>query len=336
MKILVTGGAGYIGSHTCVELLNAGHDILVVDNLSNSKEMSLSRIEDITGLPIKFYPVDLLDAANLAQVFSEQRIDCVVHFAGLKSVAESVADPLCYFQNNVGGSINLFQQMKKHDVKNLVFSSSATVYGKANRVPLNENCPLAAESPYGQTKIYIEGILGDLHRSDPSWNIITLRYFNPVGAHASGKIGEDPNGIPNNLLPYISQVAVGKLKVLTIFGDDYATHDGTGIRDYVHVVDLANGHLAALKKLASKPGLATYNLGTGSGCSVLELVHAFERVNRIPIPLKMGPRRPGDIDASYTDPALAKSELGWQASLGIDDICRDAWRWQQNNPNGYE
>lgn len=336
MKILVTGGAGYIGSHTCVELLQSGHEVVVIDNLSNSKRTSLIKVEEITGRAVNFYQADLLDRADIDRVFSEHSIDSVIHFAGLKSVAESVTDSLAYYHNNVSGSIILFDLMSRHKVKNLVFSSSATVYGLANSMPLNENCSLSAENPYGRTKIMIEEILRDLHDSDNAWNIISLRYFNPVGAHASGKIGEDPNGIPNNLLPYISQVAIGKLKQLTVHGNDYATHDGTCVRDYVHVVDLAKGHISAIEKLDSNPGLVVYNLGTGNGYSVMDMLGSFERVNSISIPYTIGPRRPGDIDASYTDPGLAMSELGWQANLGIEDICRDAWRWQQDNPNGYE
>jgi len=335
MNILVTGGAGYIGSHTCVELLQSGHELVVVDNLSNSHRTSLTRVEEITGHSVDFYHIDLLDRVGLNQVFLDHKFDSVIHFAGLKSVAESVTSPLAYYHNNVGGSVTLFDVMSMHKVKNLVFSSSATVYGLANPMPLHESCSLSAENPYGRTKIVIEGILRDLHHSDSSWNIIPLRYFNPVGAHASGLIGEDPQGIPNNLLPYISQVAIGKLEQLTVYGNDYATHDGTCIRDYVHVVDLAKGHIAAIEKLASAPGLAIYNLGTGNGYSVMDLLGSFQQTNNISIPYTIGPRRPGDIDASYTDPGLAISELGWQAKLGIEDMCRDAWCWQQNNPDGY-
>jgi UDP-glucose 4-epimerase len=335
MKILVTGGAGYIGSHTCVELLQSGHQVVVVDNLSNSHKTSLTRVEQISGHAITFYHIDLLDLDNLDEVFSEHRFEAVIHFAGLKSVAESVADPLSYYNNNVGGSLALVDAMSRHNVKNLVFSSSATVYGLANTMPLDESCSLSAENPYGRTKIVIEGILKDLHHSDRDWNIIPLRYFNPVGAHASGLIGEDPQGIPNNLLPFISQVAVGKLERLTVHGNDYDTPDGTCIRDYVHVVDLARGHVAAIEKLATDPGLAVFNLGTGNGYSVMDLLASFERVNNMSIPYVVGPRRPGDIDTSYTDPSRATTELGWQATLTIEDICRDAWRWQQSNPDGY-
>jgi UDP-glucose 4-epimerase len=335
MKILVTGGAGYIGSHTCVELLQSGHEVVVIDNLSNSHKTSLTRVEEITGRSINFCHIDLLDLANLDQVFSEHHFDSVIHFAGFKSVAESVTDPLAYYHNNVSGSIALFDTMSRYNVKNLVFSSSATVYGLANAMPLDESCSLSAENPYGRTKIMIEEIIRDLHHTDGDWNIIPLRYFNPVGAHSSGLIGEDPQGIPNNLLPFISQVAIGKLKQLTVHGNDYATPDGTCIRDYVHVVDLAKGHIAAIEKLASNPGLAIYNLGTGNGCSVMDLLGSFERANNISVPYTIGPRRPGDIDASYTDTDLAMSELGWQAKLGIEDMCRDAWCWQQNNPDGY-
>ena len=335
MNILVTGGAGYIGSHACVELLQEGHEIIVVDNLSNSKKVSLKRVESITGQSIKFYSTDLLDCEGLASIFSTNKIDAVIHFAGLKSVSESVSNPLAYYRNNVTGSINLFEVMASHGVKNLVFSSSATVYGLAETVPLNENCPLSAQSPYGQSKIMVEDILTDLHKSDASWNIAALRYFNPVGAHISGTIGEDPNGTPNNLLPFITQVAIGELPKLTVYGNDYSTPDGTCVRDYIHVVDLAKGHIAAISKLSTNPGLVIYNLGTGNGYSVMDMIHAFQQVNNVSIAHTIGPRRPGDIATSYTDPTLAKSGLGWQAELAIEDICRDAWRWQQANPQGY-
>jgi UDP-glucose 4-epimerase len=334
-KILVTGGAGYIGSHTCVELLDSGYQVLVLDNLSNSKKMVLDRIEEISNQSIKFFPHDLLDTELLASVFANNKIDAVIHFAGSKSVSESVSDPLSYYQNNVGGAMSLLKAMGDFGVKKLIFSSSATVYGDAREMPINETAPLQAMNPYGQTKIVIEKMLEDIHRADPEWNIVSLRYFNPGGAHASGKIGEDPRGIPNNLLPYVSQVASGKLKQLTIFGKDYKTSDGTCIRDYVHVVDLALGHIAALDKIDQSAGCATYNLGTGNGSSVLELVNAFQEANEMDIPFVYGPRRPGDIDASYADVERANRELGWYAKRNINDICRDAWSWQLANPEGY-
>ena len=335
MKVLVTGGAGYIGSHTCVELLEAGHEIVVIDNLSNSKLEALERVKEITGKDLIFYKVDILDKEGLREVFFQHSFDAVIHFAGLKAVGESVEKPLLYYHNNVSGSISLFEVMKEYNVKNIVFSSSATVYGDPHTVPIKEDFPLCPANPYGQTKLEIEQILKDLYASDNSWNIVLLRYFNPVGAHSSGKIGEDPNGIPNNLFPFISQVAVGKLDELFVFSDDYPTDDGTGVRDYIHVVDLAKGHIKALKKIIKKAGLTIYNLGTGRGYSVLEIVHAFENASDKKIPYKIIERRSGDIAVCFADPALAKKELGWVAEKGILDMCVDAWRWQSQNPNGY-
>lgn len=336
MNILVTGGAGYIGSHTCVELIGAGHGVAVLDNLSNSKEESLARVRKITGVDFPFYQADLLDRTGLARIFDERPIDAVVHFAGLKAVGESVSQPLRYYHNNVTGTLNLCRAMGDHGVKNLVFSSSATVYGEPSRVPISEDFPLQATNPYGRSKLMIEEILKDLHGSDPGWNIALLRYFNPVGAHASGLIGEDPNDIPNNLMPFVSQVAIGKLPVLSVFGNDYPTHDGTGVRDYIHVVDLAAGHLHALQKLASNPGVVAYNLGTGRGYSVLDMVKAFEKASGRKVAYRIVPRRAGDIASCYADPSKAHGELGWKASRGIDEMCEDTWRWQSMNPGGYE
>lgn len=337
MKILVTGGAGYIGSHTCVELLQAGHEVVVLDNLVNSKEEAIRRIEEITGKPLTFHKVDLLDRQAVASVFDGAGIEAVIHFAALKAVGESVSMPLRYYHNNLTGTIHLCQVMEEHGVKNIVFSSSATVYGEKNEPPLREDFPLgAAINPYGWTKLMMEQILQDLHVADLSWNIALLRYFNPVGAHPSGRIGEDPNGIPNNLLPYISQVAVGKLPYLNVFGSDYPTPDGTPIRDYIHVVDLAAGHLKALEKLSENPGVVIYNLGTGQGYTVLEVVKAFEKAYGKPVPYKITDRRPGDLPVSYADPAKANRELGWRAERGIEEMCADVWRWQSQNPNGYD
>ena len=335
MRILVTGGAGYIGSHTCLELLRAGHEVVVVDNLSNSKEEALRRVQELAGRPLVFHRIDLLDRTALDTAFSGAPIDAVIHFAGLKSVGESVAIPLRYYHNNITGTLMLCEAMKAHGVRNLVFSSSATVYGDPAAVPITEDMPLSATNPYGRSKLMIEEILRDLHRSDATWNIILLRYFNPVGAHVSGRIGEDPNGIPNNLMPFVAQVAVGKLPQLRIFGNDYLTPDGTGIRDYIHVVDLAVGHLAALDALAALPGVVTYNLGTGRGYSVLEVIAAFEQATGRKIPYTIVGRRPGDIAACYADPAKARAELGWVATRGIGEMCADTWRWQANNPQGY-
>jgi len=335
MKILVTGGAGYIGSHTCVLLLEAGYEIAVVDNLSNSSEESLRRIKKITGRDFNFYKIDLLDTEGLEEVFKSEKFDAVIHFAGLKAVGESVSVPLKYYHNNITGTINLCELMQKYGVKKIVFSSSATVYGDPASVPIKEDFPLSATNPYGQTKLMIEYILKDIHTADNDWDIAILRYFNPVGAHKSGLIGEDPNDIPNNLVPYISQVAVGKLECLSVFGNDYNTPDGTGVRDYIHVVDLADGHLKALDKIKNKSGVVIYNLVTGKGYSVLEMVHAFEKACGKPINYKIAPRRPGDIAMCYADPALAAAEIGFEAKLGLDDMCIDTWRWQSSNPNGY-
>ncbi|MFP4547296.1 MAG: UDP-glucose 4-epimerase GalE [Fidelibacterota bacterium] len=336
MKILVTGGAGYIGSHTSVELLNAGHEVVIVDNLSNSQGEAVNRIAEITGKQVDFYEVDILDREALETIFENHTFDAVIHFAALKAVGESVEKPLLYYHNNITGSIVLCDVMKKYNVKNIVFSSSATVYGDPERVPIQEDFPVSTTNPYGTTKLVMETILRDLYKAYKNWNIVILRYFNPIGAHESGKIGEDPNGIPNNLMPYISQVAIGKLKELSVFGDDYPTVDGTGVRDYIHVVDLAKGHLAALNKLSKNPGEVTYNLGTGNGYSVLQMIHAFEKAAGKKVPYKIVDRRPGDIAECWADPAKAKAELGWQAELDLHDMCRDTWRWQSNNPNGYK
>lgn len=336
MTVLVTGGAGYIGSHTVLELLEAGHKVIVIDNLSNSSEQSLIRVAHIAGRKPTFYQFNLLNRPAVDEVFNRHHIDAVIHFAGYKAVGESVAHPLKYYQNNLNSTLFLCEIMAKHGVKNFVFSSSATVYGEPDTVPITEEFPTSAQNPYGQTKLMCEHILRDIHVSDEEWNIALLRYFNPIGAHYSGLIGEDPNGIPNNLLPYISQVAVGKLKELSIFGDDYPTTDGTGVRDYIHVVDLAKGHLKALEKLAENPGVITYNLGTGKGSSVLEIVHAFKDVSGVDIPYNISPRRPGDAASCYADCSLAEKELGWKAQFDIDKMCEDTWRWQSNNPNGYE
>jgi len=335
MNILVTGGAGYIGSHTCVELLEAGYEVIVADNLSNSKEESLRRVENITGKRLTFHKVDLLDREALSSIFARSEIRAVIHFAGLKAVGESVSVPLRYYHNNVTGTLILCSVMMEHGVRNMVFSSSATVYGDPEKVPIREDFPLGATNPYGCSKLMIEEILRDLHASDAGWNIALLRYFNPVGAHASGLIGEDPNGMPNNLMPFISQVAVGKLPMLSVFGNDYPTRDGTGVRDYIHVMDLARGHIHALKKLEQRPGIVTYNLGTGQGYSVLEMVRAFEKASGRKIPYRIAERRPGDIASCYADPSKAESELGWKAQRGIDDMCRDSWKWQSLNPDGY-
>lgn len=327
MSILVTGGAGYIGSHACVELLNAGEDIVVLDNFSNSKPQALDAIRTITGKDFPFYEVDLLDKEGVDRVFSEQKIDSVIHFAGLKAVGESVAIPLRYYHNNITGTLYLCEVMAKHNVKKLVFSSSATVYGDPATVPIREDFPLHTTNPYGSTKLMIEQILRDLHVSDPSWGIVLLRYFNPIGAHKSGLIGEDPNGIPNNLLPYVAKVATGELECLNVFGNDYPTPDGTGVRDYIHVVDLALGHLKALYKIRKEEGVLTYNLGTGNGYSVLEVVKAFEKASQKTVRYQIAPRRPGDIATCYADPSKAKEELGWQATRGIAEMCEDSWRF---------
>ena len=332
-KIVVTGGAGYIGSHTCVELLNNGYDVIIIDNFSNSKPAVIPRIEKLGGKKVKFYEVDLLDISELEKIFAENDIDSVIHFAALKAVGESVEKPLLYYENNVGGTLNLCKVMKKFNVKNLVFSSSATVYGDVERVPITEDFPLQATNPYGRTKLFMEEIFKDLYNSDNSFNFTMLRYFNPIGAHKSGEIGEDPNGIPNNLLPYISQVAIGKLDELKVFGDDYPTVDGTGVRDYIHVVDLAKGHLRALEHLK---GFSVYNLGTGKGTSVLEMINAFEKASGRKVPYKIVGRRAGDVAICYADPGKAEKELKWKAEYNIDDMCKDAWNWQSKYPNGYE
>lgn len=336
MKILVTGGAGYIGSHTCVELLNENYDVVVLDNLSNSSEESLNRVKTITGKPLAFYNADLLNKKQISYVFSEHKIDAVIHFAGLKAVGESVLIPLKYFHNNITGTLNLLAVMNDFNAKNIVFSSSATVYGDPASLPIKEDFPLSATNPYGRTKLMIEEILQDIYRSDKNWNIALLRYFNPVGAHKSGEIGEDPCGIPNNLVPYISQVAQGFLPWLSVFGNDYDTPDGTGVRDYIHVVDLALGHIKTLAKLFTRPGLLIYNLGTGSGYSVLEMIKGFEAASNKKIPYKIVERRPGDIAACWADPAKAKKELGWKADKTLIDMCKDTWNWQKKNPKGYK
>ncbi|WP_078428902.1 UDP-glucose 4-epimerase GalE [Alkalihalobacterium alkalinitrilicum] len=336
MKVLVTGGAGYIGSHTCVELLNAGYKIIVVDNLSNSKLVALERVKEITGKELEFYNVDLLDKVALYQVFSNHRIDAVIHFAGLKAVGESVSIPLKYYHNNITGTLNLCEVMQAFGVNRMVFSSSATVYGLQEDVPFSEEIPLQTTNPYGRTKLMVEEILRDLYVSNQNWSIALLRYFNPVGAHPSGYIGEDPSGIPNNLLPFITQVAVGKLSELKVFGNDYDTHDGTGVRDYIHVVDLAIGHIRALENVLNTAGVKAYNLGTGTGYSVLDMINAFEKVTGIAIPYQIVDRRPGDIGTSYANPTKANKELKWVAHKGIEEMCKDAWRWQSYNPNGFD
>ncbi len=335
MRILVTGGAGYIGSHAVLELLKVGFEVVVVDNLSNSKEESLKRVSELAGKSVDFYKADLLDMDALRSIFSKYEIDAVIHFAGLKAVGESVSIPLHYYHNNITGTLMLLEAMKGANVKNIVFSSSATVYGDPERIPITEEDKLGPTNPYGRTKYMIEEIMKDLHASDDSWNIILLRYFNPVGADKSGRIGEDPNGIPNNLMPFISQVAVGKLKELSIFGNDYPTHDGTGVRDYIHVVDLAIGHIKAIDKLKEKPGVAIYNLGTGQGYSVLDMLKAFEKTSGRRISYKLTGRRPGDIAICYADPTKAFRELGWKAEQGLEQMCEDSWRWQLMNPHGY-
>ena len=336
MSILVAGGAGYIGSHTCVELLNAGYEVVVVDNLYNSSRKALDRVEEITGKKVTFYEVDLLDRAALEEVFEKEKIDSVINFAGLKAVGESVHKPLEYYHNNITGTLNLCFVMSEHGVKNIIFSSSATVYGDPAFVPLTEECPKGnITNPYGQTKGMLEQILTDLHTADPEWNVVLLRYFNPIGAHESGLIGEDPKGIPNNLVPYIAQVAIGKLEALGVFGNDYPTHDGTGVRDYIHVVDLAKGHVKALKRFEGNTGVSIYNLGTGHGYSVLDVLHAYEKACGKTLPYVIKPRRPGDIATCYCDASKAKEELGWVADLGIDEMCASSWHWQSMNPNGY-
>ena len=336
MAVLVTGGAGYIGSHTVIELLEDNKDVIIVDNFCNSNPIVLDRIREISGKDFKFYKVDITNGDELEVVFKENNIDSVIHFAALKAVGESVAKPLEYYTNNLVNTLTLLNLMRKYDVKKFVFSSSATVYGDPHTCPITEDFPLSTTNPYGATKLMIEDMLRDIAKADPGFNIAILRYFNPVGAHKSGLIGEEPNGIPNNLMPYITKVAVGKLKELSVFGDDYNTHDGTGVRDYIHVVDLAKGHIKALAKLDENCGLVTYNLGTGNGYSVLDMVKAFSKASKREIPYKIVDRRPGDIAMCYANPAKANVELGWKAEFGIKEMCEDSWRWQSNNPNGYE
>ena len=335
MNILVTGGAGYIGSHTCVELLNAGYDIVVVDNFDNSCMKSIDTIKKITGKDFKFYEVDLLDRENFEKVFTENKIDGVIHFAGLKAVGESTKIPLRYYHNNITGTLILMELMEKYDVNNIVFSSSATVYGMPKSVPITEDFPLSTTNPYGSTKLMLEQILTDAAKANPKLSVTLLRYFNPIGAHKSGDMGEDPKGIPNNLLPYVAQVAVGKLEKVHVFGDDYPTVDGTGVRDYIHVVDLAIGHLKAIEKRADKPGVHIYNLGTGNGYSVLQIIKAFEKACGKEIPYVIDPRRPGDIAECWANAVKAKEELDWTATRGIEEMCQDSWRWQSTHPNGY-
>lgn len=337
MAILVTGGAGYIGSHTVVELQNAGYDVVVLDNLSNASEKALDRVSKITGKPVKFYKADILDRDALNNIFDKETIESCIHFAGLKAVGESVVKPWEYYENNIAGTLTLVDVMRKNNVKNIIFSSSATVYGDPAQIPITEECPKGqCTNPYGWTKSMLEQVLTDIQKADPEWNVMLLRYFNPIGAHKSGTIGENPNGIPNNLMPYITQVAVGKLKELGVFGNDYDTPDGTGVRDYIHVVDLAKGHVKALKKIEENPGLAIYNLGTGKGYSVLDIVKNFEAATGVKIPYVIKPRRAGDIATCYCDASKAEKELGWKAENGIREMCEDSWRWQSDNPQGYE
>ena len=336
MSVLVTGGSGFIGSHTVVELQEAGYDVVVIDNLSNSTEKSLQRVQEITGKPVKFYKVDIRDREGLEKVFATEQIDSCIHFAGLKAVGESVQKPWEYYENNIGGTLVLLDVMKKHGVKNIIFSSSSTVYGDPDSVPVTEESPVKkCTNPYGSTKSMQETIFTDIYNADKEWNIVLLRYFNPIGAHPSGKIGENPNGIPNNLMPYITQVAVGKMPFLRVFGNDYPTHDGTGVRDYIHVVDLAKGHVKALDRLKANCGLAIYNLGTGKGYSVLDIVKNFEEASGVKIPYEIQARRAGDIAENYADASKAEREMGWKAEKGIREMCEDSWRWQKNNPNGF-
>lgn len=336
MKILVTGGAGYIGSHTCVELLNAGFEVVVVDNLYNASEKAIARVEQITGKGISFYEADIRDYEKMNEIFANEKPDAVIHFAGLKAVGESVAKPLEYYENNIGGTITLCKAMRENGCKNIIFSSSATVYGNPAFIPITEKCPKGTPTnPYGWTKHMLEQILTDLHTADPEWNVILLRYFNPIGAHESGLIGEDPKGIPNNLLPYVAQVAIGKRECVGVFGNDYDTPDGTGVRDYIHVVDLAVGHVRAIDKLTEKPGVKVYNLGTGKGYSVLDVIKAFSKACGRELPYEIKDRRPGDIAECYSNAALAKEELGWEAQYDMDRMCEDSWRWQSMNPDGY-
>lgn len=335
MKILVTGGAGYIASHTNLELLNSGYEVVVVDNLGNSCMESIKRVEKLAGKKLSFYETDILDKEALLDIFKKEKIDSVIHFAGWKAVGESCEQPLKYFKNNLNGTITLLEVMQETGVKNLVFSSSATVYGNPASVPVTEDFPLSVTNPYGRTKLIIEDMLRDLYASDSSWNLAILRYFNPIGAHESGEIGEDPNGIPNNLVPYVAKVAAGILDKIRVFGDDYETPDGTGIRDYIHVVDLAIGHIKAIEKLNTNPGLVTYNLGTGIGYSVLDIIHNYEKACNKKLPYEITPRRAGDIAITYSDATKAFQELGWKAERGIDKMCEDSYRWQSKNPNGY-
>lgn len=336
MTILVTGGAGYIGSHTAVELLQSGYDIVIVDNFCNSHPEVLNRIQSLTRKTPAFYEADVRDAAALERIFQRHKIKSVIHFAGLKAVGESTRLPLKYYQNNIAATLTLCEVMQQHDVFDLVFSSSATVYGDPHTVPINESFPLSATNPYGRSKLMVEEILRDVSKADPRWGIVLLRYFNPVGAHASGSMGEDPNGIPNNLLPFISQVAIGRLPQLSVFGNDYPTLDGTGVRDYIHVVDLAIGHIKAIERIKRERGILTYNLGTGQGYSVLEMIQAFEKASGKQIAYQIVDRRPGDIAECWADPAYAANDLGWKAELGLQDMMQDTWRWQSNNPNGYK
>ena len=335
MKILVTGGAGYIGSHTCVELLNKGYEIIVLDNLVNSCEKSLDVVKSITGKDFPFYKVDMLDYNAMETVFKENKIDAVIHFAGLKAVGESTQIPITYYHNNITGTLHLMQLMEKYDVNNIVFSSSATVYGMPKTVPITEDFPLSTTNPYGSTKLMIENILTDIQKANSKLSVTLLRYFNPIGAHKSGNLGEDPRGIPNNLLPYVAQVAVGKLEKVHVFGDDYPTKDGTGVRDYIHVVDLALGHLKAIEKNTNRSGVHIYNLGTGNGYSVLEVINAFSKACGKDVPYQIDPRRPGDIAECFANPTKAKEELGWEAVRGIEEMCEESWRWQSNHPNGF-
>lgn len=336
MRILVTGGAGYIGSHTCVELLNEGYEVVVMDNLYNSSKKALDRVEDITGKKFTFYETDMLDREGVKKIFDQEKIDAVIHFAGLKAVGESVRKPIEYYYNNMAGTLILCDEMRNHGVKNIIFSSSATVYGDPAEIPITENCPKGTcTNPYGWTKSMLEQVLTDIHTADPEWNVILLRYFNPIGAHKSGLIGEDPKGIPNNLLPYVAQVAIGKLPKINVFGNDYDTPDGTGVRDYIHVVDLAKGHVKAIQKLADREGVSIYNLGTGKGYSVLDVIHAFEKACGHELPYEIQGRRPGDIAVCYAKCDKAKEELGWEAQYGIEEMCADSWNWQSKNPNGY-
>ena len=337
MKILVTGGVGFIGSHTIIELYKAGHSVVVIDNLSNSSKVSLERVAELVNVDVvPFYQVDIRDRAGLDKVFTEHCFDAVIHFAGLKAVGESVSKPWEYYDNNITGTLTLLDVMRQHGCKNIIFSSSATVYGDPVTIPITEECPKGScTNPYGWTKSMLEQILSDIQKADPEWNVVLLRYFNPIGAHPSGRIGENPNGIPNNLMPYITQVAVGKRPELGVFGNDYDTPDGTGVRDYIHVVDLANGHVKALADIERRNGLSIYNLGTGHGYSVLDVVKAFEKATGMKVPYRIQPRRPGDIATCYSDPAKAARQLGWSAQYDIEDMCRDSWNWQKQNPNGF-